>query len=62
MQNQPEDAGAAFQVSRIDPNDLGTNVNLGQLHAQQRKYSEAIVALRTLSDEFSGHNLHTTNK
>ncbi len=47
MKNRPEDAGAAFQrVVRIDPNDAGTNVNLGQLHAQQRKYREAIAALR----------------
>ena len=31
---------------RIDPNDVGANVNLGQLYAQQRKYPEAIAALR----------------
>ena len=47
-QNKPEEAIAAFQrVLRIDPNDAGTNVNLGQLYAQQRKYPEAIAVLRT---------------
>ncbi len=47
-QNRPEEAIAAFQkVLRIDPNDVGANVNLGQLYAQQRKYPEAIAVLRT---------------
>ena len=47
-QNRPEEAIAAFQkVLRIDPNDVGANVNLGQLYAQQRKYAEAIALLRT---------------
>ena len=46
-QNKPEEAIAAFQkVLRIDPNDVGANVNLGQLYAQQRKYPEAIAVLR----------------
>src|SRR5689334_9241908 len=46
-QNKPEEAIVAFQkVLRIDPNDVGANVNLGQLYAQQRKYAEAIAALR----------------
>src|ERR1044072_6581709 len=46
-QNKPEEAIVAFQkVLRIDPNDVGANVNLGQLYAQQRKYPEAIAALR----------------
>ena len=31
---------------RIDPNDVGANVNLGQLYSQQRKYPEAIAVLR----------------
>ena len=31
---------------RIDSNDVGANINLGQLYAQQRKYPEAIAALR----------------
>jgi len=45
--NRPEEAIAAFQkVLRVDPNDVGANVNLGQLYAQQRKYVEAIAALR----------------
>ncbi|HET6889518.1 MAG TPA: FG-GAP-like repeat-containing protein [Pyrinomonadaceae bacterium] len=47
MQNRTDDAVAAFQrVLKIDPNDVGTNVNLGQIYAQQRKYPEAIAALR----------------
>ena len=46
--NRPEEAIAAFQkVLRIDPNDVGANVNLGQLYAQQRKYPEAIAVMRT---------------
>lgn len=47
-QNRPDEAITFFQkVLRIDPNDVGANVNLGQLYAQQRKYPEAIVVLRT---------------
>ncbi|HLA11835.1 MAG TPA: FG-GAP-like repeat-containing protein [Pyrinomonadaceae bacterium] len=47
-QTRTEDAISAFQhVLRIDPNDVGTNVNLGQLYGQQRKYPEAIASLRT---------------
>src|SRR5690242_20327880 len=46
-QNRPEEAIASFQkVLRVDPNDVGANVNLGQLYAQQRKYTEAVAALR----------------
>ena len=46
--NRPDEAIAAFQkVLRIDPNDVGANVNVGQLLAQQRKYPEAIAVLRT---------------
>jgi tetratricopeptide (TPR) repeat protein len=47
-QNRPEEAIAAFQkVLRVDANDVGANINLGQLYAQQRKYTEAIAVLRT---------------
>jgi tetratricopeptide (TPR) repeat protein len=47
-QNRPEEAISSFQkVLRIDANDVGANVNLGQLYAQQRKYPEAIAVLRT---------------
>ena len=46
-QNRAEEAIASFQkVLQIDANDVGANVNLGQLYAQQRKYPEAIAALR----------------
>ncbi|HEX3185761.1 MAG TPA: FG-GAP-like repeat-containing protein [Pyrinomonadaceae bacterium] len=47
-QNKPAEAIAAFQkVLAIDPQDVGANVNLGQLYAQQRKYAEAVTVLRT---------------
>jgi tetratricopeptide (TPR) repeat protein len=46
-QNRPEEAAAFFQrVLQLDPADVGANVNLGQLYAQQRKYPEAIAAFR----------------
>jgi tetratricopeptide (TPR) repeat protein len=46
-QNRPDEAITFFQkVLRLDANDVGANVNLGQLYAQQRKYPEAIAALR----------------
>src|SRR6185295_13935923 len=36
-QNRPEEAIASFQkVLRVDPNDVGANVNIGQLYSQQR--------------------------
>jgi lipoprotein NlpI len=47
LQSKPEAALAAFQrVLKIDPNDVGTNINVGQLYSQQRKYPEAIAAFR----------------
>ena len=47
-QNRAEEAIASFQkVRAIDPEDVGANVNLGQLYAAQRKYPEAIAVLRT---------------
>src|SRR5688572_15347330 len=47
-QNRTEEAIASFRkVLSIDPNDVGANINLGQLLAQQRKYPEAIAVLRT---------------
>ena len=46
-QNRPEEAITYFQkVMRLDANDVGANVNVGQLYAQQRKYPEAVAALR----------------
>jgi Flp pilus assembly protein TadD len=52
-QNRPEDAIASFQrVLKIDPDDVGTKINLGQLYSQQRKYAEAISVLReAITDE-----------
>ena len=45
--SKPEEAIAAFQhVLKIDPNDVGTNINLGQIYSQQKKYPEAIAAFR----------------
>ena len=47
LQSKPDEALAAFQrVLKIDPNDVGTNINVGQLYSQQRKYPEAIAAFR----------------
>jgi cytochrome c-type biogenesis protein CcmH/NrfG len=34
------------RVLEIDAEDVGANVNLGQIYAQQRKYAEAIAAFR----------------
>ena len=45
--NQTDEAVAAFRrVLEVDPEDTGANVNLGQLHAQQRNYAEAERAFR----------------
>jgi tetratricopeptide (TPR) repeat protein len=47
-QNRPLDGINAFErVLKIDPRDVGANINLGQLLAQQRKYPEAATAFRT---------------
>jgi tetratricopeptide (TPR) repeat protein len=46
-QNRMEDALSSFQrVLRIDPSDVGANINVGQIYLQQRKYTEAITAFR----------------
>ncbi|HEY8203113.1 MAG TPA: tetratricopeptide repeat protein [Pyrinomonadaceae bacterium] len=45
-QNRFDEAIAEFQkVLKIGADDVGTNVNLGQIFAQQKKYPEAIAAL-----------------
>jgi len=50
-QNRADDAVVAFKrVLAIDPNDVGANVNLGQIYASQRKYTEAIAVFRTAID------------
>ncbi len=47
-QSRTDEAVAAFRrVLRLDPEDVGANVNLGQLYAQQHEYKEAIAAFRT---------------
>ena len=52
-QNRLEEAIAAFErVRQFDPRDVGTNVNLGQVYLQQRRYTDAIALLRAaLVDE-----------
>ena len=46
-QNRTDDAIALFtRVLAMDAQDVGANVNLGQLYAQQRKYAEAITVFR----------------
>jgi len=53
-QNKPVEAIASFQkVLAIDPQDVGANVNLGQLYAQQRKYTEAVMCLASLECAFA---------
>jgi hypothetical protein len=37
-------------VLKIDPSDVGANVNLAQLYMQQRKYPEALALLRTATE------------
>lgn len=47
VQDRPEDAVRAFQkVLAIDPADVGTRVNLGQVYTQQRQYAQAVTLLR----------------
>jgi len=47
LQSRADEALIAFQrVLKIDPTDVGTNINLGQIYSQQRKYPEAIAAFR----------------
>src|SRR5689334_19107570 len=47
-QNRPEDAIASFQrVLKIDPRDVGANVQLGQLYGGAKSYAEAVKVLRT---------------
>src|SRR5882724_3625917 len=44
---KPEEAVAAFQhVLKIDANDVGANINLGQIYSQQKKYPAATAAFR----------------
>ena len=46
-QSRSDEAVVQFQrVLKIDPNDVGSNINLGQIYSQQRKYPEAIAAFR----------------
>ncbi|MEJ7862428.1 MAG: FG-GAP-like repeat-containing protein [Pyrinomonadaceae bacterium] len=50
-QNRTEDAIASLKkVLTIDPNDVGANVNLGQIYVSQRKFPEAIQAFRLALD------------
>ncbi len=47
VQSRLDEALSAFQrVLKIDPNDVGANINVGQIYSQQRKYPEAIAAFR----------------
>src|SRR5258705_3962753 len=47
LQSRGDEALIAFQrVLKVDPNDVGTNINVGQIYSQQRKYPEAIAAFR----------------
>ncbi|MCA1815906.1 MAG: FG-GAP-like repeat-containing protein, partial [Acidobacteria bacterium] len=60
-QSRTDDAVAAFQrVLKIDPGDVGANVNLGQLYSQGRRYDEAIAAFRAAlaSEPYNGTALY----
>jgi Tfp pilus assembly protein PilF len=46
-QNRIDDAILAFKrVLKLDPDDVGANVNLGQIYLQERKYADAIAVFR----------------
>ncbi|MFN2579269.1 MAG: FG-GAP-like repeat-containing protein [Pyrinomonadaceae bacterium] len=50
-QNQFEEAISEFQqVLKIDRDDIGSNINVGQILSQQKKYPEAIAAFRKAID------------
>jgi Tfp pilus assembly protein PilF len=52
QQGRAEDALASFtHVLKIDPRDVGANVQMGQLLSQQRKYEEATAAFRVALEE-----------
>jgi tetratricopeptide (TPR) repeat protein len=62
QQGRVEDALASFaRVLKIDPRDVGANVQTGQLLAQQRKYDEATAAFRVaLAEEpYNGTALYS---
>ena len=47
LQSRADEGLIAFQrVLKIDPNDVVTNINVGQIYSQQRKYPEGIAAFR----------------
>ncbi len=46
-QNRFEEGISEFQkVLKIDPDDVGSNINVGQIFTQQKKYPEAIATFR----------------
>ena len=48
QQNRPEEAvESLMRVLSVDRNDVGTNVQLGQLYSQQRDYGKAVERFRT---------------
>ena len=45
--NRPDDALVAFtRAQKIDPTDAGIAINIGQLHLQQRRYTDALASFR----------------
>lgn len=52
MTNREDEALAAFErVRQIDPGDVGTNVNRGQIYLQQQRHDEAMAAFRAAMAE-----------
>jgi tetratricopeptide (TPR) repeat protein len=46
--DRTDEAAAAFgRVQKLDPLDVGTSINLGQIYLEQRSYKEAVEALRS---------------
>ncbi|MDT5294020.1 MAG: hypothetical protein QOJ76_900, partial [Acidobacteriota bacterium] len=46
-QNRADEAASAFRrVLKLDPDDVGANVGLGQVYAQQHRYAEAVAVFR----------------
>ena len=56
-ENRPDDAIGAFTtVLEVDPQDVGTNINLGQIYLEAQDYASAIERLRSAYED-EPHNV-----